>query len=251
MLKAIITTTAILGVLVSYSQVSETRTVSDFSKLKASTSVKVFYTISNSKSVKVEADDNEKLKFIKTEVENGTLKVFIDNESKKSKKGMRYKTLKVYVSGPSLNSITASSSAAIKIENQNLADHVAIAVSSSGGVSGKFECSQMSIDASSSGDINAQIDAKSVEVESNSSADVTLSGKTDRLKVDTSSSSTCHANKLIAEEVTADADSSSDVDVYASKSLNAKASSSASIDYYGNPSQVVTDKNSSGSVNKK
>ncbi len=63
MLKSIITSTAILISLTAFSQVSEIRTVSDFSKLKASASVKVFYTVSNSKSIKVEADDNEKMKF--------------------------------------------------------------------------------------------------------------------------------------------------------------------------------------------
>ena len=187
MLKGIITATAILGSCVGFSQVSETRTVSDFSKLKASTSVQVFYTVSNVKSVKVETDDNEKLKFIKTEVENGTLQVFVDSgngNNKGSKKGnrtvngMRFKTLNVYVSGPSLSSVKASSSADIKIENLNSANQVDVAVSSSGSVSGKFNCSEIRIDASSSGDLKAQIDAKSVEVETSSSSDVNLSGKT-------------------------------------------------------------------------
>jgi hypothetical protein len=259
MLKAIITTTALICSLAAFSQVSETRTVNDFSKLKASTSVKVFYTIAAAKSVKVETDDNEKLKFIKTEVENGTLKIFVDNNgnytgSKKGGKninGVRFKTLKVYVSGPSLSSFKASSSAHIKIENLNSADQVDIDVSSSASISGKFDCSNITIDASSSGDFKAQIDAKSVEVETSSSSGVILSGKTVRLKVDSSSSSSCKADKLIAEEVTATANSSADIDIYASKSLNAKASSSADIDYYGNPSQVAADKNSSGSISKK
>lgn len=254
MLKAIITAAALFGSLVVFSQVSETRTVSDFSKLTASASVKVFYTVSDAKSVKVEADDNEKLKFIKTEVENGTLKVFVDTGDRNysgSQKSRHLKILNVYVSGPSLSAVKASSSAAIKIENLNTANQVAVGVSSSGSVSGKFDCSEISIDTSSSADFNAQINAKSVEIETSSSSAVTLSGKTESLKVKSSSSSTCHANKLIAADVTATASSSATVDVYASKSLNAKASSSADIDYFGNPAQVVADKSSSGSVNKK
>ena len=260
MLKSIITSIAILFNLAAFCQVSENRTVSDFSKLKASTSVKVFYTVSNEKSIKVETDDNEKLKFIKTEVENGTLKVFVDTgevnykgsrKGNKSINGMLFKTLNVHVSGPSLSSIKASSSADIKFENQNSANKVDVAVSSSGSISGKFDCSEISIDASSSANFKGQIDAKSVEIETSSSADVNLSGKTVLLKVKSSSSSVCNTDKLIAEDVSATASSSATIDTYASKSLDAKASSSADINYYGNPSQVVADKSSSGSVSKK
>lgn len=250
MFKSIITSIAILSGLTTFSQVSENRSVADFSKLKAATSVHVFYTVSKTKSVKVETDDNEKLKLVKTEVENGTLSIFVDN-GKGHKGNRRFKTLNVYVSGPSLSSIKASSSADVKIENTNDANSVSIAVSSSASVTGKFDCTEISIDASSSGDLKAQIVARSVAVETSSSADVDLIGKTGKLKVEASSSSSCDANNLKADDVTVTASSSADVDVFASKSLNAKASSSGSIDYYGNPAQVVADKNSSGSVNKK
>lgn len=254
MFKSIIASITILNSFAVFSQVSENRTVGDFSKLKTAASVNVFYTVSNTKSVKVETDDNEKLKFIKTEVENGTLKIFVDSrdgKGKKSWRGVRFKTLKVYVSGPSLSSVKASSSSRVKIENVNSAKQLAIDVRSSASISGKFDCSEMSIEASSSADFKGQVEAQSVDVKTSSSADVALSGKTNRLKIDSSSSSSCDADKLIAENVTAEASSSADIDVFASKSLNAKASSSAGINYYGNPSQVVADKNSSGSVNKK
>jgi hypothetical protein len=253
MFKSLVSAIAILSSFVALSQVSETRTVSDFSKLKSSANVKVFYKVSGENSVKVEAEDKEKLKFIKTEVENGTLKIFINsgNGKKGNWTGVRIKIANVYISGPSLNSFKASSSSEIKIENQNLANQVEIAVSSSASISGSFNCSEISIDASSSSKFKAEITANSVEVETSSSSDVILSGKTVRLKVDSSSSSTCKADRLMAEDVTATANSSADIDVYASKSLNAKASSSASIDYFGSPAQVVADKNSSGSVTKR
>lgn len=254
MLKTIITSIAFLSSLAAFSQVSETRAVNDFTKLKASTSVKVFYTISDTKSVKVETDDNEKLKYIKTEVANGTLEIFVDSGDgnyNKRNKGLRFKTLNVYVSGPSLTSVKSSSSSKIKIENLNSAKEIEVKVSSSGSISGKFECSLINIDASSSGDFKAQLEAKTVEVETSSSSDVDLSGTTVNLKIKSSSSSSCNANTLKAENVTAEASSSADIDVYASNSINAKASSSADINYYGNPAKVEADKSSSGSVNKK
>lgn len=260
MTKLVATAAAVLMSLIAFSQVSENRNVTDFSKLKASAGIQVSYTVSDTKSVKVETDDQEKLQFIKTEVENGTLKIFVDTGNgnyKGSKKGnrtvngVRFKTLKATVSGPSLESVKASSSAEIKIENLNSANDIHIAVSSSGRISGKFNCDEMDIDASSSGDFKGQIDAKNMKVETSSSADVDLSGKTIKLTVKSSSSSSCDADKLTAEDVVATASSSADINLYVTKSLDAKASSSASIDYSGNPSQVTADKNSSGSVNKK
>ena len=261
MSKVIATTTAFLLNLMAFAQVSESRTVAEFSKLKASQGIAVFYTVSTTNSIKVETDDNEKMKFIKTEVEGGILKIFIDtysedNSNNKRKKknynnNVNFKTLKVFVSGPSLQSIKASSSANIKMENTNSANQVDIAVSSSGSVSGKFNCNSISIDASSSGDFKGEVEAKTVAVETSSSADVDLNGKTIQLNIKSSSSSTCNTDKLLAEEVLATASSSADINVYASKSLEAKASSSADINYYGNPLQVNVEKSSSGSVNKR
>lgn len=260
MSKIIATTAAVLMSLISFSQVSENRTVNDFSKLKASNGIEVSYTVSGSKSVKVETDDNEKLAMIKTEVEGEMLKIYVDTGdrnykgSKKGKRninGVRFNVLRVTVSGPGLKAVKASSSADVKIQNLNNADNIAVEVSSSGSISGKFSCGSMSIDASSSADFNGSIDAKTVAVEVSSSGEAILNGKTDDLKVKVSSSGTCNAKGLVAETVEVKASSSADASVFATKSLDAKASSSADINYYGNPAQVIADKSSSGSVNKK
>lgn len=260
MSKVFATAAAVLMSLIAFSQVSEDRSVTDFSKLKAATSVQVFYTISETKSVKVETDEQQKLQFIKTEVENGTLKIFVDTgdgnykgskNGNKSINGMRFKTLKVTVSGPSLTGFKASSSADIKIQNLNTADNLEIEASSSGSISGKFKANTVSVDVSSSADFNGSIDAKTVAVEVSSSGEAILNGKTDDLKVKVSSSGTCNAKGLVAENVEVKASSSADASVFATKSLDAKASSSADIIYYGNPAQVIADKSSSGSVNKK
>lgn len=260
MTKVIVTTAAFLMSLVAFSQVSENRTIGSFSKLKASHGIDVFYTVSNTPSLKVETDDNERMKYIKTEIEGETLKIYIETEAKnystknrkgKNINGVNFQTLKVYVSGNALTAIKASSSSDVKIENLNSTDKMDLDVSSSGSISGKFNCDKMAINASSSGDINAEIDAKNVTVETSSSADVDLRGKAEKLTVKSSSSSSFDADKLLADEVVAMASSSADINVHVLKSLNAKASSSADINYKGNPAQVVADKSSSGSVNKK
>lgn len=260
MSKVIATAAAILISLIASSQVSENRNVTGFSKLKASTGIDVFYTVSTTTSVKVETDDNEKLQYIKTEVDGETLKVFVETEKNnyssrnrngKNVNGVNFKTLKVYITGKALTAVKASSSSKIKIQNLNSADQIEIAASSSGSVVGNFDCNEMKVDVSSSGDFDGNVNAKTINIESSSSADVDIIGKTTTLEVKASSSSSCNLKKLESENVKAKASSSADITLNVTKSLDAEATSSASINYYGNPAQVKAEKGSSGSVNKK
>lgn len=260
MFKVIATTTAVLTSLITFAQVSENRTVDGFSKLKASTGIDVFYTVSNTVSVKVETDDNEKLQYIKTEVEGETLKVFVEtkknNYSSSSRKGkningVHFKTLKVYITGNALTAVKASSSSKIKIENLNSANQIEIVASSSGSVDGNFDCDEMKVDVSSSGDFEGSVNAKTINIESSSSADVDIVGKTTTLEVKASSSSSCNLKSLMSEYAKAKASSSADISLNVTKSLDAEATSSADINYYGNPAQVNAEKSSSGSVNKR
>ena len=265
MIKIILTLAAFLISIISLAQVSENREVTDFSKLRVSNSIDVFYTISDKKSVKVETDDNEKLKLIKTEVENGTLKLFVntkdykEKQNKKGKKrsnisfinGVEFQVLKITISGPNLEAIKASSSADVKIENANTSTSSDITVSSSGSISGNFHCTNLVLDASSSGEFVGKIDSISVVIESSSSSDVNLSGKASKISVKASSSSDCNLKDLMVEEAIIGASSSADVSIKVSKVIEAKASSSASILYFGNPLTVKKEENSSGSVKSK
>lgn len=261
MSKIIISTVTFLISLVAFGQVSENRTVAEFSKLKASHGIEVFYTVSTTQSVKVETDDNEKLAYIKTEVEGQTLKVYVDNNSKedysygtgkgKNINGMRFKFLKVYITGKALTAIKASSSASVKLQNLNSVDQLEVAASSSATVSGTFDCTDLQVDVSSSGNFKGKVNAQNVAVEVSSSADCDLIGKAVKVTIKASSSADCNAKDLVAEAVTVKASSSADVTVFATKSLDASATSSSSVDYFGNPFQVNTDKSSSGSVNKR
>ena len=241
-------------------QITESREIADFSKLKVSQSIEVLYTVSNTRSLKIETDLKENLPFIKTEVENGTLKVFIDNSGnlgeKKSKKrrwnnNISYKYVKVTVSGPNLSEIKASSSGVVKILNLNKSEYLNITVSSSGSVKGNFECENASIAASSSGTFSAELVAKNTSMEASSSGTIALKGRATHLDCKASSSGDCNLKDFKVENAMVSGSSSAMIAVQVSKALNAKASSSADIIYYGNPANVTKDVSSSGSVSKK
>lgn len=259
----IFTTLLVSGFLTA--QVSENRQVENFSKLKVSSSIDVFYTISDKASVIVETDDAEKMKLVKTKVEGGTLVLSIDTKGYKAKKnkekkksnnisfinGVRFEVLKITISGPNLEAIKTSASAAVKFQNTNSTSNLEIAVSSSGSIFGNFECTNLNVIASSSGFFKGTISAKSIIIESSSSSEVNLSGKALKIDVKASSSSTCNLKNLTVENVFVQASSSADVIVNATKLIEAKASSSGSISFFGNPQNVSKEMSSSGSVSKR
>lgn len=257
----ILTITLLLASFIAFSQVSENRNLSDFSKLNVAQGIEVFYTISNSNSIKVETDDNDRLQFIKTKVEGETLKIFIDTKNvtnSKSEKikgirinGVNFNILKVYVTGKSLTNIKASSSANIEIINLNTTEKLEINASSSGSVSGKFECTDFETNVSSSGTLKADVNAKSVFIDISSSGAINLDGTASNLDIKASSSGECRLKGFLVENAIIKASSSADVTINVSKSLDAAASTSAVINYYGKPSQVNTDKSTSGSINKR
>jgi len=264
----IFTTLLFTGFLTA--QVSENREVAEFSKLKVSSSIDVFYTISDKVSIKVETDDAEKLKLIKTEVVGGTLLLSIDTDNYKKNKnrekdkkkdknrsnvsfinGVDFQVLKITISGPNLEAIKASSSAFIKLQNVNKSDNLDISVSSSGTIKGNFEANSITVQASSSGEFTAEVVAKSAIIESSSSSTVTLDGKATDLNCKASSSGDCNLQEFRVENATVLASSSGSIELYASKSIEAKASSSGSIYFYGNPANVTKEMSSSGSISKK
>ncbi|WP_460560328.1 head GIN domain-containing protein [Ferruginibacter profundus] len=206
--------------------VSEKRTVDDFTGISVSNAIEVEIKIGLVTEVRVEADDNI-IKHIVTGVSDGELSIKL-----KGLHNFGDAHLKVYITTPDLQTITASSSADVKVldivkSNKKL----------------RFK-------ASSSADIDAEVDAPDVEAEASSSASVTLRGRTKNYTAEASSSGDIKSAELLCENADVNANSSGSAAVNASVSLNAKATSSGSIDYYGEAAVKET-VNSSGSVEKK
>ena len=206
--------------------VSEKRNTGVFSEIKVSSSLEVDVQQGAETSVVVEADDNI-IKFIETDVENGVLKIKLKNNH-----GISNATTKVHVTSSVYSGFSASSSSSITSKN--------IIANST----------KINLKASSSSNIEIELDAPFVDIDASSSANITASGKAKNVKIDASSSSKIIANGLKAEIVDAKASSSSDIHLFASVSLKAKASSSAEIFYTGGVTMVDKSENSSGTVSK-
>ncbi len=192
---------------------SQTRVITqEFKAISVSQGIDVFITTNESNSVKVEADDNI-IDLIKTEVENGELKIYF------SKQVWHSKARKVYVSIPVIEAISVSSGASVKLDNSIIAD-------------------KLVLKASSGSEIIANVGVADLTCSASSGADVIISGTAKNFEVEASSGSNINTEDLEAEFVDAHASSGADISVYVSNSIQIKKSSGGAINYKGNPKNI-------------
>lgn len=226
----------------------ENRNVGQFSGIDMSTGVKVVYKQENNTSVKVFAD-SDKLQNVITRVENGVLKVYIDN---KGTRNLKFKNLSINVSSPSMDKIKASSGSNFTAVNEIRAKDMIVDASSGSAVVAKFQISGTSnFEASSGSNVKSTVSANKVLVKSSSGSSVTLEGNTDYVAIDASSGSSCKADQLRANVGTVESTSGSSASVNAKDQLTVKASSAGSVKYKGSPRiDANISKSSAGSLNQ-
>jgi hypothetical protein len=208
--------------------IEERSEITNFDKIRISAGLTAIISQGDEESVKVEADQNI-IKYIITEVKNnGTLSIHW-----KRKINIRgYKKAVVHICMKSLEAVRASSAGIIK------------SITS-------FEVNNLDIDASSAANIDIIVNAENINIDASSAANVKIKGSTENLNADVSSAASIHANKLIAQNVKADASSAGNIDTYAANAIKANASSGGDIDYYGNPSKEKLHTSSGGDIDKK
>jgi hypothetical protein len=202
--------------------VTEERSVSGFDAISVNNGIELLVSQDTFEKVVVEADENIQ-KILRTEVKDGKLKIFLDENVFHAKK------MKVYVTVKQLKALEASSGAEVKSGNQIKAENLKIQASSGSEVTMEINCSQVLLDTSSGSDMK-------------------ISGITQSLKAGSSSGSDLNASKLVAEKGDVSASSGSDLEVNVTKELKANASSGSDIAVRGNPAIRDTNSSSGGDV---
>lgn len=202
----------------------EKRDISNIYEVKTSGSIDVEIHSGEKYSLVVENDENL-LKYVITEIDNGVLNVHY-----KDGYSMINDHARVIVTAPSLEKLVSSGSADITtkglIKNSN----------------------QIEIATSGSGDINAEVDAPSVKVTGSGSGDITLSGRTKDFDCKISGSGDVKCADLKSENAVVHVSGSSDVHVFASVSLKVNVTGSGDVYYGGNPSSPEIHITGSGTV---
>jgi len=252
MIRLVLFITTLALSMICEAQVSENRTVSDFTAIHSSTGVNVYYTQSSTKSVRVEVDSQEKLKRIKTEVSGGKLKISVKPTKGRWGEDDTFKTLKVYVSAPDVKVFKADSGSKITLENGVISDSkIDIEVSSGSHISGNLTAKQIEIEVSSGSIFKGDVKTNSLNVEINSGSNVALSGTADNLELEVSSASNFTGKDFTVKTADIEANTASNVTLSVTEKIKASADSLAKINYYGNPKKADKKSSSLGEVNEK
>lgn len=210
-----ISSMAVFTGLILFAQISsgqrEIRQVENFNSIKVANGLDVYITQESELRVEVEAIKGQIHRII-TEVNNGTLHVYVKGNFKWNPKDIR----KVYISAPEFVNITANGGA--DIHGNSVIKAASLTVECNGGA-----------------DIYLSVQTNDLSLSCTGGADILIEGTTENLSATASGGADINAKKLKAKHVVASSSGGGDVDVYASESLTAKASGGGDINYLGSP----------------
>ena len=209
---------------------AEKRTLSgSFTSISVTDGVELYLTQGNEESIAISASDPKYLERYKTEVDNGTLRIYYDNKGV-NWTGNEKRKLKAYISFKTLEKLHGSGGANVKMKSILTSNKMEYIFTSGSRFSGQVNIGEM-------------------DVSENSGADVDVTGKATNLKVDVSSGAIFKGYDLVVDYCDAKASSGGGVRVNINKELTVKASSGGGIRYKGNG--VIKDMNISSGGNVK
>jgi len=210
---------------------AQVRNVNGFHAIKISDAVDLYLSQSNDEVVVVSATETKYRDKIKTEVENGVLKISFDHDGWSWWHSGNHK-LKAYVSFKALDKLTASGACDIK-------------------VTGTIKVDNLDIHISGASDFVGDVDVNRLTIDQSGASDAKISGKATELEAEASGASDFKGYDLEIQNCKAHASGASDIHVTVMKELNAHATGASGIYYKGDC--VIREMHSSGasSVSKK
>ncbi|MDR3714044.1 MAG: DUF2807 domain-containing protein [Puia sp.] len=210
---------------------AQVRTVSNFHAIHVSTGIHLYLTQGDEEAVAVSASQLSYRDRIRTEVENGVLKIYFDFKDW-SHWHTSGKELKAYVSCKMLDALRASSGAMVEID-------------------GSVHSEMLSLNFSSGASFSGKVQVTKLEVDQSSGALSTISGSAVSLKAVATSGGIFHGGDLQANECEARANSGGVMDINVLKTLTASAHSGGIVNYEGTGVMTSINTGSGGVVSRK
>lgn len=235
--------------------VKETRNIGTFTKISTQSGIDVYFTQGNFQRIEIEADD-ELIQKVRTEIKGETLTIgWNSNDRKKFFEWFNRKktTIKVYVTSPLLDEISASSGADFYLSDLNCNNSFRIRLSSGAdayidklnvkenthiNVSGGADCHIKSLQtkngdfsASGGGDITIHLDvSEQISVSASGGSDIELNGNANKVSIVASGGTDVKWNGNI-NQVSASASGGSDLKLSGNaNTVSITASGAADID---------------------
>ncbi|MDG4652675.1 GIN domain-containing protein [Chryseobacterium arthrosphaerae] len=224
----------------------DNRNVGEFSRIEASVGVNVIFKQENNRNVKVIADA-DKLQYVITKVENGVLKIYIDN---KGQRNVRFKNLSINVSSPHIYGVKTSSGSIFTVLDTVVENNMDIEAEAGSVIKGNFNIKQdAAVNVSSGSVLKADLTASKLALDISSGANVNLSGQAASAVIDVNSGSSTKLEDLKIASAVAESTSGASLSLFVTDKLKIKVSSGAAVKLKGNPElDAKVDKISGGTL---
>jgi hypothetical protein len=196
-----------------------------FTGIKVSGGIDLYLSQSDNEAIAVSASEEKFIKKLRTVVENGVLKISMEEEgflhiTTKDRK------LKAYVSFRDINKLDVSGAASIH-------------------VSGSITVNTLHLSCSGASSFKGNVKVNDLEMDLSGASDMKISGTARNVNIQSSGASDVKGIELSTDICTAKASGASDIEITVNKELNANASGASSIIYKGEGG--IRDMHSSGS----
>ncbi len=232
---------------------TETRPVSNFSAIKASSAFSITVNKGNTESLVIEADENI-MPYVRSEVKNGELKLYLDGR----KHFHNVKTMKAAIGVKNLNRVDLSG--ACKLSSNDLFDvpKFEIDLSGASNVQLNIKAQVLNVDASGASSIDLKAAAREAKFEASGSCKMQLdlqsagasfdlsgackaaiTGATEHVTFDLSGACNIKAADFVAKTAAVDGSGVVKVEVYATDKLDVDCSGAGAVYYKGRPVMSV------------
>ena len=210
---------------------AEKRTVGSFHGIDVATGIQLTLTKGAAEEVAVSASEVEFRDKIITEVVNGILKIRYETKSGAINRKRENKNLKAYVSYKSLDHLSITTGAEVKID-------------------GVLEATTLDLWANTGGLLNAEVSIGTLKVDQNTGSKLTLTGKVDNLDAEGSTGSKFMGEDLKTNTCSAEMSTGAGIHISVEKELNVKTNTGGYVKYKGNAGIREIKTNTGGHVSK-
>lgn len=209
---------------------AQERNVPAFHAISIGGGIDLFLTQSSTVGVAVSANKLEDRDRIKTEVVNGVLKIYYDNNNFNWSWNSR--KLRAYISIKDIDGLTASGGSDVD-------------------VNGTLTVAKLKLGLSGGSDFRGNVNITDLNVDQSGGSDVNISGRAVNVNIDASGGSDFKGYDLSADNCIADCSGGSDISITVNKELSADASGGSDVSYRGNANIRKTSSSGGGSVKKR
>jgi Putative auto-transporter adhesin, head GIN domain len=191
----------------------QVRQVKDFIGIDVSGAIDVYLSQSNEEAVAISGSDIDIVNKIKTEVRNGVLHIFFDNNGLNFRNWGNSK-LKAYITFKNIEKIISAGACNI-IAAQPI------------------HANTLLIDLSGASDFKGEVNATTISIDASGAASIKITGKAEQAKIDCSGASDVKGYGLVLNYCKARSSGASSISITVNKELNADASGASDIYFKG------------------